>query len=102
MAAYPQRLEHERALAREIVGVCLTVFLAATWSGLSARQDTDETVRIDDDDLGGVVSDARGPEAGVWAIAETAEFGAKFVRIVATGDQGRYVMPDPPKAPLAK
>lgn len=32
-----------------------------------------QAVRVDDDDLGGVVESAKGPEAGVWVIAETTE-----------------------------
>ena len=42
--------------------------------------------------------DRGGPEAGVWVIAETNELPTKFVRIVVTDDQGRYLMPDLPKA----
>ncbi len=57
-----------------------------------------QTVRIDSDDIGGVVTGARGPEAGVWVIAETGELPTKFVRIVVTDDQGRYLIPDLPKA----
>src|SRR5439155_796236 len=37
-------------------------------------------------------------EAGVWVIAETTDLPTKFVRIVVTDDQGRYVIPDLPKA----
>ena len=29
------------------------------------------TVPVDDDDIGGVVTGPKGPEAGVWGIAET-------------------------------
>jgi hypothetical protein len=53
---------------------------------------------IDPDDLGGVVTGPKGPEAGVWVIAETAELPTKFARIVVTDDRGRYVLPDLPKA----
>jgi hypothetical protein len=63
-------------------------------SGQSANQG----VQIDQDDIGGVVSGPRGPEAGVWVIAETAELPTKFVRIVVTDDRGRYVIPDLPRA----
>src|SRR6185503_1041210 len=62
------------------------------------QQTTAQSVRIDPDDIGGVVTGARGPEAGVWVIAETTELPTKFVRIVVTDDQGRYVLPDLPKA----
>jgi hypothetical protein len=65
--------------------------------GFSAQQNTAE-VRIDADDIGGVVTGANGPEAGVWVIAETTELPTKFARIVVTDDQGRYVVPDLPKA----
>lgn len=55
-------------------------------------------VMIDADDIGGVVRSASGPEAGVWVIAETSELPTKFARMVVTDDQGRYVLPDLPKA----
>ena len=56
-------------------------------------------VRIDcPDDIGGVVTGATGPEAGVWVIAETADLPTRFVKIVVTDDQGRYVLPEMPKA----
>ena len=56
------------------------------------------TVRIDDNDLGGVVSSSMGPEAGVWVVAETTDLSTKYVKIVVTDGQGRYVLPDLPKA----
>src|SRR5256885_1211832 len=58
----------------------------------------DSGLRIDGDDIGGVVRSAKGPEAGVWVIAETKDLPTKFARIVVTDDQGRYVIPDLPKA----
>ncbi|MBF8301537.1 MAG: hypothetical protein HW394_1907, partial [Acidobacteria bacterium] len=87
-----------KALLRGILGVGLAVFVVASMVGTSARQVTGEAVRIDADDLGGVVTGPRGPEAGVWVIAETSDLPTKFVRIVVTDDQGRYVVPDLPKA----
>ena len=50
------------------------------------------------DDIGGGVTSANGPEAGVWVIAETTDLPTKFARIVVTDDQGRYVVPDLPDA----
>ncbi|MBI3940248.1 MAG: carboxypeptidase regulatory-like domain-containing protein, partial [Acidobacteria bacterium] len=76
----------------------LAVFMAAFWGEGSARQLSGETVRIDRDDLGGVVTGPKGPEAGVWVIAETTDLPTRFVRIVVSDDQGRYVVPDLPKA----
>ena len=47
------------------------------------------TIDRDDDDIAGVVTGARGPEAGVWGIAETSDLPTKFARIVVTDDEGR-------------
>ena len=74
------------------------VLAVASVAEISGRQQTSQAVRIDADDIGGVVTSTKGPEAGVWVIAETTELPTKFVRIVVTDDQGRYVVPDLPKA----
>src|SRR4029079_10247274 len=55
-------------------------------------------VNIGPADIGGVVTGASGPEAGVWVIAETTDLPTKYAKIVVTDDQGRYVIPDLPKA----
>ena len=55
-------------------------------------------MRIDGDDIGGVVTSDKGPEAGVWVIAETTELPTKLAKMVVTDDQGRYVIPDLPRA----
>ena len=55
-------------------------------------------VAIDNDDIGGVVRGPKGPEAGVWVIAETRDLPVRYIKIVVTDDQGRYVIPDLPKA----
>jgi hypothetical protein len=70
-----------------------------SWPGAAthASQQAD-TVAVDADDIGGVVTGANGPEAGVWVIAETTELPTKFVRIVVTDDRGRYLVPDLPRA----
>ncbi len=73
-----------------LIAAALTI--AAT-NSLSAQ-----APQIDADDIGGVVTGPNGPEAGVWVIAETADLPTKFVRVVVTDDQGRYVVPDLPKA----
>src|SRR3954471_17352323 len=55
-------------------------------------------VAIDADDIGGTVTGPKGPEAGVWVIAETKDLPTRFIKIVVTDDAGRYVLPDLPKA----
>src|SRR5687768_18610826 len=87
----------KRVLYLGIVAVAFGAFLAASAGSMSA-QNTAAAVRIDADDIGGVVTGPKGPEAGVWVIAENTDLPTKFVRIVVTDDQGRYVVADLPKA----
>src|SRR5438270_4057880 len=49
-------------------------------------------------ELAGTVTGPNGPEAGVWVIAETTDLPTRFAKIVVTDDQGRYLMPELPKA----
>jgi hypothetical protein len=48
------------------------------------------------DNIGGVVTSSKGPEAGVWVIAESTQLPTKFRKIVVTDDQGRYMLPELP------
>ena len=74
----------------------VAALLAALPGRLSSQQAA--AVRVDADDVGGMVTSAKGPEAGVWVIAETTNLPTKFAKIVVTDDQGRYLIPDLPKA----
>jgi len=57
-----------------------------------------QQVQIGSTDIGGVVTGEKGPEAGVWVIAETHDLPVRYIKIVVTDDQGRYLLPDLPKA----
>ncbi len=74
----------------------IAALIAAAGVVTKARQGTG--VQIDQDDIGGVVTSAKGPEAGVWVIAQTMDLPTRLTKIVVTDDQGRYVLPDLPKA----
>ena len=76
--------------------IAVAVFLAIVPTELSSQQSA--AVKIDNDDIGGVVTSSNGPEAGVWVIAETTDLPTKFAKIVVTDERGRYVIPDLPKA----
>src|SRR5688572_12165721 len=67
-------------------------------SSLQGAQPAQGAPRIDRDDIAGIVTGARGPEAGVWVIAETSDLPTKFAKIVVTDDRGRYLLPDLPPA----
>ena len=89
-----------RIKGRLYFGVAL-VALAAALAGAPAQlsaQQAPPGVNIGATDLGGVVTGPNGPEAGVWVIAETKDLPTRFAKIVVTDDQGRYVLPDLPKA----
>src|SRR5262249_61071119 len=73
----------------------LLLFGLVAATAASAQQ---PTVTVDASDIGGVVTGTSGPEAGVWVIAETSDLPTKFARIVVTDDQGRFLIPDLPKA----
>ena len=81
-----------------MTAIAVALFLAGGTVPMSAQQAGSAQVAIDSDDIGGVVRGPSGPEAGVWVIAETTDLPTKFARIVVTDDQGRYVIPDLPKA----
>ena len=73
--------------------------LVAVWMfATSYAQQPRASVEIDNDDIGGVVTGPKGPEAGVWVIAETRDMQSRYIKSVVTDDQGRYVLPDLPKA----
>lgn len=79
-----------------VLGIVAVIAACATQTGDEAR--SAGSVRIDEDDIGGVVTSTKGPEAGVWVIAETHDLPTRYAKMVVTDDQGRYVIPDLPKA----
>src|SRR5205809_7927649 len=83
------------------VAIGIALLLSASQASIHAGQPAGGTVAIDADDIGGLVSSANGPEAGVWVIAETRDLPTKFVKIVVTDDRGRYLLPDLPRASYA-
>src|SRR5215831_11934188 len=86
---------------RVTFGLALSVALLAgphLFTVSVAQQSSRATVAIDADDIGGVVTGPNGPEAGVWVIAETHDLPVRYIKIVVTDDQGRYVVPDLPRA----
>ena len=88
----------KRRLYLSVAAIMLAGLLAAAPAPLRAQQSAAPGVGVGATDLGGVVTGPRGPEAGVWVIAETTDLPTKFAKMVVTDDQGRYVIPDLPKA----
>src|SRR5215471_6290971 len=84
-----------------MMGASLVVILVASiWIGRTPAiaQAPGPPVAVDDDDIGGVVTGPRGPEAGVWVIAESTGLPTTLRKIVVTDNQGRFLVPDLPKS----
>jgi hypothetical protein len=88
----------KRAACAGMMSVSFAALLCVTSANTAAAQGAAGQIHLDTNDIGGVVAGAKGPEAGVWVIAETKDLPTKYVKIVVTDDQGRYVLPDLPKA----
>ena len=84
-------MKTSRSLRYSVAAAAFAALVAGVPAGLDAQQITTPLVPIGDSDLGGVVTGANGPEAGVWVIAETADLPTKFAKIVVTDDRGRYL-----------
>src|SRR6187455_1694776 len=84
--------------ARTTTVAVVSILLSSLVIAISGQSGGRSAVTIDNDDIGGVVTGPRGPEAGVWVIAETRTLPTRFIRSVVTDDQGRFVVPDLPKA----
>ena len=80
------------------IGVVIVAVLAVSLVALLAGQPPGAVVPMDTDDIAGVVTGPNGPEAGVWVIAETRDLPTRHIKTVVTDDQGRYLVPDLPRA----
>jgi hypothetical protein len=78
--------------------VAATFAFAGLLFASSAQLSAQTGVTINADDIGGVVKSPHGPEAGVWVIVETRDLPTRYAKMVVTDGQGRYLVPDLPKA----
>ncbi|HEY7300018.1 MAG TPA: carboxypeptidase-like regulatory domain-containing protein [Xanthobacteraceae bacterium] len=91
-------MRQKRAFYLGVAAVAVTALWGLPSTPASAQQAGAAAVTVGAADIGGVVRSANGPEAGVWVIAQTSDLPTKYVKIVVTDDQGRYLLPDLPKA----
>ena len=80
-----------RIFSPGMIALSIAALLAVALSRTSATQITSHDIR-------GTVTSSAGPEAGVWVIAETTDLPTRYIKEVVTDDQGRYLIPDLPKA----
>jgi hypothetical protein len=83
-----------QVLLAGVAAIALTLAIPS----IAANAQQAAAVAIDSDDIGGVVTGPNGPEAGVWVIAETTDLPTRYIKSVVTDDQGRYLIPDLPRA----
>jgi hypothetical protein len=76
----------------------IIVLASASLLRVRAGQRALDVVSVNRDEMGGVVTSSKGPEAGVWVIAETSDLPTRYRKIVVTDDAGRYLLPDLPQA----
>src|SRR5437762_511517 len=88
----------KRRVHLQVVAIAFVATVVFSLIGVQSQNTPQATVAIDPDDIGGVVTSSRGPEAGVWVIAETRDTPTRLIKVVVTDDQGRYLIPDLPKA----
>src|SRR5262249_23743766 len=103
-----KRVQATATTAEEAMRIATRFYLGAAVIGiasalaapaqLAAQGTVQGTVAVDNDDIGGVATGPNGPEAGVWVIAETSDLPTRYAKMVVTDDQGRYLVPDLPKA----
>src|SRR5258708_14460326 len=86
----------KKSLYLSAAAIATIAVFAAVPTPIHAQQAA--PVSIGERGLGGGGRGRNGPGAGVWVIAETNDLPTKMVKIVVTDDQGRYVLPDLPKA----
>jgi len=85
----------KKQFVRALCASTCFVAVSSAWTSASMAAAAVPTVA---NGIAGVVTSDKGPEAGVWVIAETSDLPTKFTKIVVTDDQGRYVLPELPKA----
>src|SRR5215468_762343 len=84
-----------KKLVMQFLAIAVLTIVVTSLTGMRAQ--TVAQVAVDSDDIGGVVTGPRGPEAGVWVIAETRDTPTRLIKSVVTDDQGRYLVPDLPR-----
>jgi hypothetical protein len=76
----------------------MAAIVAALLAACAAQVGSEGGVSVGGSDIGGVVTSSKGPEAGVWVIAETTGLPTRYIKSVVTDDRGRYLIPALPAA----
>jgi len=80
------RNRHVKIAATIAIAACVAGGSAGPHAQRSAQRSPTGTIAIGSGDVAGVVTSSRGPEAGVWVIAETTDLPTRFGKMVVTDD----------------
>jgi hypothetical protein len=72
--------------------IAIAGYLMIARTSLNAQQQG-ASVQVGANDIGGVVSSSKGPEAGVWVIAETTDLPTRYIQ--GSGHRRPRPLPDP-------
>jgi hypothetical protein len=71
----------------------LTTVLVVLLVGQRVAAQRGSNPSLKPDAIGGTVVSPKGPEAGVWVIAETVSLPTRYIKEVVTDDTGRFLLP---------
>jgi hypothetical protein len=83
---------------RTLGALAVILLFGFAWLAATEKRGTAAAATAAGDYISGAVTSSKGPEAGVWVVAETTDLPTKYVKIVVTDDRGRYVLPQLPTA----
>ena len=86
-----------RVLHLQLAAVGVALILAAILGGVGSAQ-TPRPVSVDGDDIGGVVTGPRDRRPASGSSPKRRDLPTRLIKSVVTDDQGRYLLPDLPKA----
>jgi len=79
-------MSSRKACSQTVTNAAIVLLLFASLVSVAASAASPDYIQ-------GVVTSSRGPEAGVWVIAQASDLSTKYTKIVVTDDRGRYVLP---------
>src|SRR5262249_23587096 len=89
------------SLCLSVAAIGAALLLTLSPAQLAAQQTAPAGVTVGESDLGGGVSGPNGPEGGGWGVAGTTQPPPQIAKMGVTDDQGRYLLPELPKANYA-
>jgi hypothetical protein len=87
-----------RSRGRSVLLFAATIALMRFGASPSSAQQAKSNYLSPPGYIAGVVQGEKGPEAGVWVIADTKDLGTQMIKIVVTDDNGKFVLPELPGA----